>query len=75
VHTDVWGPAQVSSLHGSLHYVTFNYDATKNVWIYFLKQKSDVFEPFKKWRSLVENEICKRLKYLRYDNGGQYCSK
>ena len=75
MHTDVWGPAQVSSLGGSLYYVTFIDDATRKVWIYFLRQKSDVFETFKKWRSLVENEIGKKIKCLRSDNGGEYCSK
>lgn len=48
LHTDVWGPAQVSSLGGSLYYVTFIDDATRKVWIYFLRQKSDVFQTFKK---------------------------
>jgi hypothetical protein len=27
------------------------------------------------WKSLVENEIGKRLKWLKSDNGGEYCSK
>ena len=75
VHTDVWGPAQVSSLGGSLYYVTFIDDATRKVWIYFLRKKSDVFETFKKWRSLVENETGKKLKCLRSNNGNDYYSK
>ena len=41
--------------------------------------KNDVFDTFKKWKALVENEtekkIEKRLKCLRSDNGGEYCSK
>ena len=32
VHTDVWGPAQVSSLSGSHYYVTFIDDATRKTW-------------------------------------------
>ena len=75
VHMNVWGPAQVSSLNSSLYYVTFIDDATRKVWIYFLRQKSNVFETFKKWRSLVENEMGKKLKCIRFDNGDQYCSK
>ena len=47
VHTDVWGPAQVSSIGGSHYYVTFIDDATREVWVYFLRQKSDVFQTFK----------------------------
>ena len=74
VHTDVWGPAQVSSLGGSHYYVTFIDDATRKVWFYFLKQKSDVFQTFKKWKCLVENETGKKLKCLRSDNGGEYCN-
>jgi transposase InsO family protein len=37
--------------------------------------KYHVFDTFKKWKDLVENEIGKRLKCLRSDNGGEYCSK
>jgi hypothetical protein len=32
VHTDVWGPAQVSSLGGSHYYVNFIDDATRKTW-------------------------------------------
>jgi hypothetical protein len=39
------------------------------------EQKYDVFDTFKKWKSLVENETRKRLKCLRSENGGEYCSK
>ena len=75
VHTYVWGPAQVSSLSGSRYYVTFIDDATRKTWIYCIKNKSDVFDTFKKWKALVEIETGKKLKCLRSDNGGEYCSK
>ena len=48
VHTDVWGPAQVSSLGGSRYFVSFIDDASRKLWVYFLKHKSDVFDVFKK---------------------------
>jgi hypothetical protein len=75
VHTDVWGPDQVSYLGGSHHYVTFIDDATRKTWFYCIRQKYDVFDIFNKWKALVENEIGKSLKCLRSDNGGEYCSK
>ena len=59
VHIDVWGLAQLSSLGGYHYYVTFIDDATRKVWIYFLRQKSDEFVTFKKWKCLVENETSK----------------
>ena len=75
VHIDVWGPAQVQSLGDSHYYVTFIDDATRKTWIYCIRQKYDVFDTFKKWKDLAENETGKRLKCLRSDNGGEYCSK
>jgi hypothetical protein len=51
VHTYVWGPAQVSSLDGSNYYVTFIDDATRKTWVYCIRQKSDVFDTFKKWKA------------------------
>ena len=44
VHTDVWGPSQLSSLRISHYYVTFIDDATRKVWVYFLKKKSNIFK-------------------------------
>ena len=42
------------------------------MWVYFLKNKSDVFETFKKWKAMVETEIGLKVKCLRSDNGGEY---
>ena len=64
VHIDIWGLAHVSSLGGSHYYVTFIDDTTRKVWVYFLRQKYDVFQTFKKWKCLVENEIGKKIKCL-----------
>jgi len=66
--SNVWGPTQVSSLSGSHYYVTFIDDATRKSWIYCIQNKSDVFDSFKKWKDLVENETGKRLKCPISDN-------
>jgi len=49
--------------------VNFTNDLRRNVWIYFLKYKSDVFDVSKKWLAQVENETCQKLKCLKPDNG------
>ena len=72
MHTDVWGPTQVSSLGGSIYYVTCIDDTTRKTWVYCIQKKYDVFNTFKKWKALVENEIGKKLKCLRSDKGGEY---
>jgi hypothetical protein len=48
LHTNVWGPTQVSSLGGYHYYVTSIDDATRKTWVYCIQQKSDVFYTFKK---------------------------
>uniref|UniRef100_A0A7N2MUY1 Retrovirus-related Pol polyprotein from transposon TNT 1-94 n=1 Tax=Quercus lobata TaxID=97700 RepID=A0A7N2MUY1_QUELO len=72
VHTDLWGPSPVASLGGSRYYITFIDDSSRKVWVYFLKNKSDVFETFKKWMAMVETETGLKVKCLRSDNGGEY---
>ena len=71
LHTDVWGKTSVPFLGGSLYFVSFIDDASRKVWIYFLKYKSDVFDVFKKWLAQVENETCLKHKCLKSDNEGR----
>ncbi|KAL0298311.1 UNVERIFIED_CONTAM: Retrovirus-related Pol polyprotein from transposon TNT 1-94 [Sesamum radiatum] len=42
------------------------------VWVYVLKQKSEVFAKFKLWKAEVENQTGRKIKYLRSDNGTEY---
>ena len=75
MHGDVWGLALVRSLGGSHYYVTFIDDSTRKVWVYFFKNKSDVFATFKKWKAEVENQTGLSVKSLRTDNDGEYESQ
>ena len=40
IHSDVFGPVPIPSLGGSLYYVIFIDDFSRNTWLYFLKKKS-----------------------------------
>ena len=72
VYTDLWGPTLVASLGGLRYYIAFIDDSSRKVHIYFLKNKFDVFETFKKWKAMVEMETGLKVKCLRSDNGGEY---
>lgn len=72
VHTDVWGPASVTSKGGSRYFVTFVDDYSRYAWIYFLKHKNEEFDTFKKWKAMGENRTGKKLKTLRSNNGTEY---
>ena len=60
----------VQSFSGYSYYVTFIDDYSRKTWIYFLKAKSEVFERFREFRTLVENQTGKKIRVLRMDNGG-----
>ncbi|GJR54721.1 retrovirus-related pol polyprotein from transposon TNT 1-94 [Tanacetum coccineum] len=75
VHTNVYGPTTVASIGGSRYYVTFIDDSSRKVWVNFLKNKSEIFNTFKKWKATVENETNLRVKCLKSDNGGEYSSQ
>jgi hypothetical protein len=46
VHLDVWGPTKMTSMGGCRYYVSFIDDHTRKVWVYFMKEKSEVFTHF-----------------------------
>jgi hypothetical protein len=73
IHSDVFGPVPLPSLGKSVYYVSFIDDFSRNTWIYFLRNKSEVFDNFKEFKALVENQIEKKIKVLRTDNGGEFC--
>jgi transposase InsO family protein len=72
VHSDVFGPVSIPSLGKYLYYVSFIYYFLRNTWIYFLRKKSKVFDRFKEFKALVENQIEKIIKVLRTDNGEEF---
>jgi transposase InsO family protein len=74
VHTDVCGPMQTRSLGGAYYFLIFIDDITRYTWVYFMRNKSDVFEYFKEFKNMVEKQTGKSIKILRSDQGGEYTS-
>jgi transposase InsO family protein len=72
VHYDVWGPVRTASQGGHMYFVIFIDDFSRKVWVYFVRHKSETFAKFKLWKAEVENQIGKKVKCLRIDNGIEY---
>jgi hypothetical protein len=51
-------------------YVSFIVYFLRNTWIYFFGKKTKVFDKFKVFKSLLENQTKKKLKVSRMDNVG-----
>ena len=74
IHTNVCGPIKPNSLSKSKYFLIFINDLSRKTWVYFLKEKSKVFENFKKFKALVEKESGLMIKALRSDCGGEFTS-
>ena len=68
-HSYLIGPLPKLSYGNSRYVFTFIDDFSRFYWVYFLKQKSEVFETFKVFKDLVENMDENKIKVLRIDNG------
>jgi hypothetical protein len=68
----VWGPAPIS-VGKFKYYVSFIDDYSKFVWIYLLKNKSDVFHKFHDFQQLVECQFGTKILSIQTDwGGGEY---
>lgn len=74
IHSDVYGPMETRSLGGSRYFLTFEDDYSRMMFVYFLKTKQEVLKCFKYFKNLVENQKQRKIKVLRSDNGGEFCS-
>ena len=74
VHADVCGPMETKSIGGSRFFLLFVDSYSRMTFIYFLKHKNEVFQKFKDFKAIVENQQDKKIKILRTDNGGEFCS-
>lgn len=75
VHADLCGPMEEVSIGGSRYFALFEDDATRMTFVYFLQSKSEVIDKFLEFKNLVENQMSRKIKHFRSDNGGEYCSK
>ncbi|CAL9017645.1 unnamed protein product [Prunus brigantina] len=71
VHSDVWGPARVTS-NGFHWFVTFIDDCTRLTWVFLLKNKHDVASILPEFCTVVSTQFHAQVKVFRTDNGGEY---
>ena len=72
IHSDFSGPFPHISMIQDKYTLTFIDEFSRYCWVYFLKHKSEVFDLFKVFRALVENQSRRKLNILIYNNGSEY---
>lgn len=74
VYFNVCGSMQVDLFSGNKYSVIFINDYSKSLWTYLIKIKYEVFEVFKKFKSMIERQSGHKLKILKVDGGDEYIS-
>ncbi len=54
--------------------MSFIDDHTRKVWVYFMKQKDEVFQRFLNFKTMMEKEKGVSIKRLKFDGEGKYFS-
>ena len=75
IHTDVWGPASISTRQGRRYFVTFTDDATRFTITYLMRTKDQALAAYKSFEAWALTQgHCRAIKVLRSDRGGEYLS-
>ena len=75
VHSDIAGPMEKESIGGKRYFITFIDDFSRKVTVYMMRNKSEAFNKFKIFQARAERLHGNKIKTLRTDNGGEYCSR
>ncbi|THH08422.1 hypothetical protein EW146_g8993 [Bondarzewia mesenterica] len=72
VHSDLWGPARITTLSEHRYYVSFTDDKTRVTHLYLLRMKSETFPAYKKFEALCKTQHNAAVQILHSDHGGEY---
>lgn len=72
VHMDLCGPMDADSYNGARYMLLLIDDYTRKVFIYFLRNKYEVFDSMKDFTLEVEKETDLKIKTFRSDNGTEF---
>ena len=69
ISTDICGPMNIRARHGAWYFITFIDDYSRYGNVYLISHKSEALECFRKYLSLVENQLNFKVKTLRTNRG------
>jgi transposase InsO family protein len=72
LHMDLFGPTSFMSIGGNSYCLVIVDDYSRITWVYFFRDKSNVFETFKSFAMLAQNQFEFDIKKVRSDNGSEF---
>lgn len=68
-------PYKESFTSGAKYLLSIVDDYFRKLWVFIQKDKDEIFENFKSWKTLVENQTSGKVEGLRTDNGLEFCNE
>src|SRR6266498_2261266 len=69
---DLFGPVAYISIGGNKYEFVIVDDYSRFTWVFFLQDKSEVQETFKKFARRAQNEFEVKIKRIKSDNGSEF---
>src|SRR5438132_11706987 len=68
LHMDLFGPTTYKSIDGNLYCLVIVDNYSRYTWVFFLQEKSETMEIFKKFAKRAQNEFLNTIVKIRSDN-------
>ncbi|GJZ08241.1 putative ribonuclease H-like domain-containing protein, partial [Tanacetum coccineum] len=72
LHMDLFGPTSIQSIDYKYYCLVITDDYSRFCWVFFLETKDDTYPILNDFISLVENQLNKKVKAIRCDNGTEF---
>lgn len=74
IHSDICEPMETTAFGGYRYFLTLIDDYSRKIFVYFLKNKSEVASIFEIFKAMVEEETGQVIKCLCSDNESEHCN-
>ncbi|GJW98082.1 putative ribonuclease H-like domain-containing protein [Tanacetum coccineum] len=72
LYMDLFGPTSIRSIDHKYYCLVITDDYSKFCWVFFLEHKDETYPILKDFINLVENQLNKKIKAIRCDNGTEF---
>ncbi|CAH9090143.1 unnamed protein product [Cuscuta epithymum] len=72
IHCDIWGPYRCDSISGARYFLSIVDDFTRGVWVYLMKNKSEVSQLLIQFCNMIYTQFEQKVKRVRADNGVEF---
>nr|GEV03064.1 retrovirus-related Pol polyprotein from transposon TNT 1-94 [Tanacetum cinerariifolium] len=69
---DLFGPTSIRSIDHKYYCLVITDDYYRFCWVFFLEHKEETYHILNDFINLVENQLNKKVKAMRYDNGTKF---